>query len=128
MRPQENMTAPAAWKRDVEGRFQPGTAPGPGRPRGRRNNAASWAAFDRIATEDAVAQVTAAMFDAAKGGDVSAARLVFDRSLPTAASAQPEEEATPQHPLDWSKLSKAELQTMLDLYAKARADQPGGTP
>lgn len=111
------MTSTNTW-RGGGGRFQQGNPGGPGRPRGRRN-AAAWAAFDRTVTDEVLGQVLAAMVEAAKGGDVSAARVVLDRSLPTAAHAVVEEEPEKGPAADYSRLSKEELETLSVLIRKA---------
>src|SRR5215204_3918933 len=66
-------------KRAGRGRFTAGTRPGPGRPKGERTRLA--AALDAIAAADAEA-VLAAVLEAAKAGDMGAAKLILDRLWP----------------------------------------------
>src|SRR5215204_4489630 len=66
-------------KRKTGGRFAAGTKPGPGRPKGERSRLA--AALDSLAAADAEA-VVAAVVAAAKGGDMTAAKLVLERLWP----------------------------------------------
>jgi hypothetical protein len=66
-------------KRGGRGRFTAGTRPGPGRPKGERARLA--AALDSLASTEAEA-VLAAVVAAAKGGDMTAARIVLERLWP----------------------------------------------
>jgi len=64
------------YKRDGNGRFVRGTAPGPGRPAG-------WArAFRRACSEDDVEEIVRALVSAAKAGDLKAAELILRRAVP----------------------------------------------
>lgn len=62
------------------GRFGPGNAGGPGRPRGHRSALAR--TLDGIGEADAVA-IRNRMVNAAKAGDMQAARLILDRLWPS---------------------------------------------
>jgi hypothetical protein len=66
-------------KRGGRGKFAAGTRPGPGRPKGERARLA--AALDTLAAADAEA-VLAAVLEAAKSGDIAAAKLVLERLWP----------------------------------------------
>jgi hypothetical protein len=85
MPPNDDAAGPAvsavseSVKRAGRGRFTAGTRPGPGRPKGERTRLA--AALDAIAAADAEA-VLAAVLEAAKAGDMGAAKLILDRLWP----------------------------------------------
>jgi len=65
-------------ERDARGRILPGHTANPnGRPK-REVERAALASIVTTATPDAIAEITSALIKAAKGGDVSAARLLFD--------------------------------------------------
>ena len=66
--------------RDERGRFTTGNSGGPGNPYARRV-AQLRSALIACVTDDDLQQVASAMIAAAKGGDVAAARLLFDRVL-----------------------------------------------
>jgi hypothetical protein len=66
-------------KRAGRGKFAAGARPGPGRPKGERARLA--AALDSLASTEAEA-VLAAVVAAAKGGDMTAARIVLERLWP----------------------------------------------
>jgi len=66
--------------RDQGGRFAKGGKPGPGRGHGNKVSAYRAAVFNAVSPEDA-ADVMRAMVEHAKQGDVSAARVVFERLL-----------------------------------------------
>lgn len=64
--------------RTPDGRFAPGNAGGPGRPRGGAIAEHRQALLEAITPAD-VKAVVQALVDAAKGGDVQAAKVLFDR-------------------------------------------------
>lgn len=67
-------------KRDAKGRWLPGTKGGTGNPYAKRVNKLRGALLDAI-TEDDMREVIRAMVDQALGGDVAAAKVLFDRVL-----------------------------------------------
>ena len=83
MRPDPNPIGEKPTVRDPAGRFAAGTVGGPGRKPGKQYDvlaAAQRVAADRgIDLELAIGQVVHAMIDAARNGDVGAARVVLDR-------------------------------------------------
>ena len=71
-------------QRRRDGKFQKGTAPGPGRPRGRRDAASVLASTQRVeelAAEE-LDEIVRGLRDAAKAGDVQAGRLLLERAAP----------------------------------------------
>lgn len=79
---------PAENGRDVDGRFQPGCKPGPGRPRGGWRAPSAWkiaierAEKEGFDLEEAIWRVVRKLLTAAQNGDVAAAKLVFDKLCP----------------------------------------------
>lgn len=74
------MVTQATSTRDANGRFLPGCAPGPGRPK--RDREAAWQeAFGNALPPDELAAVIAAMLTRAKSGSVSAARLLLEHAV-----------------------------------------------
>ena len=69
----------APGRRTTGGRFAPGNAGGPGRPKGSRH--AALAALDAIGTE-AAEEVLRAVVGAARAGDLRAASILLDRIWP----------------------------------------------
>ncbi len=69
----------APGRRAAGGRFAPGNAGGPGRPKGTRH--AALAALDAIGTE-AAEEVLRTVVEAARGGDLRAAELLLRRLWP----------------------------------------------
>ena len=69
----------APGRRTAGGRFAPGNAGGPGRPKGSRH--AALAALDAIGTE-AAEEVLRAVVSAARAGDLRAASILLDRIWP----------------------------------------------
>ena len=69
--------------KDSKGRFTAGNCGGPGRKKGTQHTAE----FRRMIASD-LAEIVQVVVDAAKGGDLTACRIVLDRAfpLPTAAS------------------------------------------
>ena len=65
--------------RDNRGRFGQGTAPGPGRPRG----SGPAAQLREHLGEARIKKLYDKLYELAEGGDVSAARVLLDRVLPT---------------------------------------------
>ncbi len=91
--------------RDTRGRFRKGNPGGPGNPMARRVGKLR-AALIRSVSPDEVREIIASLVKAAKGGDKSATRLLFDRILGPPIQADYEErlatlerlvEATDQH-------------------------------
>ena len=76
--------------RDAGGRFRKGNPGGPGNPMARRIGKLR-AALIRSVTPDEVRQIIASLVKAAKDGDVSAAKLLFDRLLGPPVQADYEE-------------------------------------
>lgn len=72
------MTRNKRSKRDQKGQFQPGTAPGPGRPAGSREYRE---ALRRACSADDVTRIVWVLRDLAFEGDTHAARLLLDRVL-----------------------------------------------
>ena len=71
--------------RAPDGRFLPGCKPGPGNPLAKKANQLR-AALSRAVTVADVREIAKKMIDLARGGDIQAAKLVFDRALgPTEA-------------------------------------------
>jgi hypothetical protein len=70
--------------RTKDGRFAPGTKPGPGRPKGRRNKTALLDAAARVEemTARELDQIVEGVINAAKAGDTQAAKLLLDRVAP----------------------------------------------
>lgn len=66
--------------RDASGRFVQGNAGGPGNPHAKRVGELRTALLDTVTPEDMQA-VVKALVEAAKGGDVAAARVLFERTL-----------------------------------------------
>ncbi len=66
--------------RDAQGRFLPGNPGGPGNPHGAAV-ARFRSALMTAVTEEDLHEIARALVDAAKGGDVTAARLLLDRLL-----------------------------------------------
>ena len=72
--------------RDSSGKFTAGNSAGKGNPYAKRVGQLRTALLDAI-TEDDMRDVISAMVKKAKGGDVAAARILFDRCLgPSEAS------------------------------------------
>ena len=67
-------------KRNKLGRFQPGTAAGPGNPNARRTALLKSTLVNAVSEEDLRA-VVRALVKRAKRGDIQAAKLLFDRLL-----------------------------------------------
>ena len=76
---EERMMTMAAV-RDERGRYLPGNPGGPGNPHSRRVNELRVALLDAV-TPDDIRQVVRRLITLAQGGDVAAARLLFDRCL-----------------------------------------------
>ena len=66
--------------RDANGRFLPGNAGGPGNPLGQHVNLLRKALLEAVTPED-MRQIAAALLEAAKGGDVAAAKELLLRCL-----------------------------------------------
>lgn len=66
--------------RDSRGRFTAGNPGGPGNPYAQRVGKLRNALLDAV-TEDDLRGVIEALVEKAKGGDVAAARILFDRCL-----------------------------------------------
>ena len=76
-----NTYQPANTGRNLAGQFEKGFSGNPsGRPRGIRNKSAQL--IEALLAGDAEA-ISVSVIDAAKSGDMTAARLVLDRILPT---------------------------------------------
>jgi hypothetical protein len=67
-------------KRDAQGRFLPGNKGGPGNPFAKRVSLLRKALLKAITEEDFI-EVVGALVEKAKGGDVAAAKILFDRTL-----------------------------------------------
>ena len=74
-------------KRDRLGRFQPGTAPGPGRAAHTQEHRA---AMREAVTPEDVRSILGTLKDLALAGDINAARLVLDRVLGRPREAAPD--------------------------------------
>ena len=88
------MTTALAVKRDKLGRFQPGTRGGPGSPHAKRVSELKSTVVNAV-TEADLRDVVRALIKKAKGGDISAAKLLFDRLLGkpgVLTEAEPEQE------------------------------------
>jgi hypothetical protein len=70
--------------RDDEGRFLPGSPPGPGRPR--RTDAE---AVQREAIRAALPGIVNRLIESAEGGDIQASRLLLDRVMPALKPVAP---------------------------------------
>ena len=81
-KPKTNGLKPGKTDRDENGLFQPGCAPGPGRPKGidYRKAVEDYAAEHEIDIRKAIGEVTVALIASAKSGDTQAAKLLFDRN------------------------------------------------
>ncbi len=77
MKPSKNGSKSAG--RENNGRFKPGCKGGPGRNEGSRNNATIM--LEKLMIDDSKAVITA-VIDAAKKGDMQAAKMVIDRLVP----------------------------------------------
>ena len=66
--------------RAANGRFLPGCKPGPGNPLSKKANQLRVAVSKAVTAAD-VREIAKKMIDLAKGGDIQAAKLVFDRAL-----------------------------------------------
>jgi hypothetical protein len=66
--------------RDRNGRFSAGNSGGPGNPHARKVAALRTALMNTV-SEDDLQAIVAAMVEAAKGGDIAAAREVLDRVI-----------------------------------------------
>ena len=67
-------------ERDTRGRFRPGNSGGPGNPLSRKANQLRVALSKAVTVAD-VRAIAKKMIDLAKGGDIQAAKLVYDRAL-----------------------------------------------
>lgn len=66
--------------RDASGKFAQGNPGGPGNPHAKRVGELRTALLDAVTPEDMRA-VVKALVEAARGGDVAAARVLFERTL-----------------------------------------------
>jgi hypothetical protein len=73
--------APKPAERGAGGRFAPGNKVGPGRKQGSRHHATIL--LEKMMADDGE-EIVRAVIDAAKGGDMAAARLILDRIAPPA--------------------------------------------
>ena len=71
---------PNDGKRRPDGKFAKGCKPGPGNPEARKTAAYRRAIFEAVSIKD-VQDVMRAMLENAKGGDVQAAKVVFERIM-----------------------------------------------
>lgn len=67
-------------KRDEKGRFLPGTRGGKGNPFAAQVNRLRSALLNAVSEKDVI-EVVHALLDTAKGGDVAASKVLFDRVL-----------------------------------------------
>lgn len=67
-------------KRDGQGRFQPGTKPGPGNPQGAYISQLRGALLTAVTEED-IAEIMRKLVKEAKGGDIPACTLLLNRVL-----------------------------------------------
>lgn len=106
-------------RRDRRGRFQPGHGGGPGRPKGSRSATSLLAAarrFEQLASEQ-LDEIVGAVIDAARGGDMQAARLILDRISPARRGRHVEIELPEIRSAD--DLGRAQ-QAVLDAVAEGR--------
>lgn len=82
--------ANGASDRDARGRFRKGHPGGPGNPMAKRVGQLR-AALIRAVTPDAVRKIIDSLVEAARNGDVPAAKLIFDRALGQPVQADYEE-------------------------------------
>lgn len=83
--------------RTRRGTFAPGNPGGPGRPRGSKSATSMLAAsrrFEQLASEQ-LDEIVGAVIDAARGGDMQAARLILDRISPARRGRHVELELPP---------------------------------
>lgn len=66
--------------RDARGRFAPGNPGGPGNPHARQVARLRAALLEAVTPAD-VREIIAVVVEAARGGDLAAAKLLFDRLL-----------------------------------------------
>lgn len=78
--PSENGTNGDDWNRDDKGRFGPGNKGGPGNPYLHQIHTFRSALFAATTAED-VQAIVRKLIEQAKNGDVTAAKLFFDRIL-----------------------------------------------
>lgn len=67
-------------ERDERGRFLPGNPGGPGNPHARQVAQLRAALLEAVTPED-VREIIGVVVEAARGGDLAAAKLLFDRLL-----------------------------------------------
>src|SRR5262245_62495021 len=78
---------PPADGHDARGRFAPGNGGGPGNPFARKTAALRRAMLDAVSDQD-MAEVTAAVLGKAKGGDLGAAKLLYQYTVGRPRPAQ----------------------------------------
>lgn len=99
------------------GRFLVGNTCATGNPYAKRVNELRTALMDAVGAGD-VRDVIRAMVDAAKGGDVQAARLLLDRTVGATPVDLNVSVAEPTRQVDLSKLSDDELRLLIEINSK----------